>query len=197
MFSTSELIDVIVMTIAVGFIFKDYFKRPQHKNFDPLVAARQSNFKTFLHDIGYAILITAPAVIFHELAHKLTAMSFGLTATFHAAYKFLLVGVFLKLVHSPFLFFVPGYVTHPPTGPIQTMAIAFSGPGLNLLLWIGSAIALSIGKFKQGSRLISILALTARINMFLFFFNMLPIPPFDGFSFFSSLYELVRPLLPF
>lgn len=197
MFSASELIDLLVMTLAVGFIFRDFFKRPQHNDFDPLKAARQSKFTTFLGDMGYAILITAPAVIFHELAHKLVAMSFGLTATFHAAYKFLLVGVFLKLVNSPFLFFVPGYVTHPPTGPIQSMAIAFSGPGLNLLLWVGSAIALSLGKFKQGSRLIPVLALTARINMFLFFFNMLPIPPFDGFHFFASLWELGRPLLPF
>ena len=126
MFVLSEFIDVIVMTIAVGFIFKDFFHRPRKENYDPLKAVGESKHKTFLHDIGYSIIITAPAVIFHELAHKLVAISFGMSATFHAAYKFLALGILLKLFHVPFLFFVPGYVSHPNVGPIQTMAIAFA-----------------------------------------------------------------------
>ncbi|HIH49009.1 TPA: hypothetical protein HA296_05395, partial [Candidatus Woesearchaeota archaeon] len=31
--------------------------------------------------------------------------------------------------------------------------------------------------------------ITQKVNLFLFIFNMLPIPPFDGFTVFSGLYH--------
>jgi len=49
-------------------------------------------------DFKFAIIITAPAVILHELAHKFVAMAMGLTATFHAWYTGLGIGVFYEEV---------------------------------------------------------------------------------------------------
>lgn len=194
-FSIGELIDVVIMTIAVGFIFKDLFVQPHEEGFDPLRAVRESTFFRTWKDMYFAILITAPAIIFHELAHKLVAIYFGLSATFHASYTFLALGVVLKLLHSPFLFFVPGYVSHALAGPVETMAIAFAGPGLNLALWISaSLLCASTAIRKTYPKALLVFYLTARINMFLFFFNMLPIPPFDGFAVFSSLYTIVAPM---
>ncbi len=195
-FSIGELIDVVIMTVAVGFIFKDLFARPHEGRFDPIKAARESGFAKTWKDMRFAMIITAPAIIFHELAHKLVAIYFGLAATFHASYTFLAAGVGLKLLHSPFLFFVPGYVSHAPTGHVETMAIAFAGPFLNLVLWIVASLLCASSAIKKGyQKALPVLYLTSRINMFLFFFNMLPVPPFDGFNFFSGLYHVVRPML--
>jgi len=195
-FSVGELIDVIIMTVAVGFIFKDTFVRPHEGRFDPIKAAQESSFSKTWKDMRFAILLTAPAIIFHELAHKLVAISFGLVATFHASYSFLAIGVALRLLHSPFLFFVPGYVSHAATGHVETLAIAFAGPLLNLVLWVlASLLCASVTIQKSYPKALPALYLTSRINMFLFFFNMLPVPPFDGFSVFSSLYHVVGPML--
>ncbi len=195
-FSIAELIDVVIMTVAVGFIFKDVFVRPYEERFDPIRAVKESGFVRTWKDMRFAMFITAPAIIFHELAHKLVAIYFGLAATFHASYSFLALGVGLKLLHSPFLFFVPGYVSHAPAGYVESMAIAFAGPLLNLVLWlVASLFYASSAVKKRYPKALPMLYLTSRINMFLFFFNMLPIPPFDGFSFFSGLYHVIEPML--
>ena len=122
-----EIIDIIIMTLGVGFIFKDIFvvhKIPVGEKYDPLLHRpnRMENLKL-------AVLITAPAVIFHELAHKFAALYYGLEATFHAAYGWLGFGILLKLLNSGFIFFVPGYVTHSSAAlPLHTGVNAFAVP---------------------------------------------------------------------
>jgi len=183
--SFMELVDLAIMTLALGFIFKDFFIRPDaYENYDPLKPkAAKSNF-------WFAVMVTAPAIILHEMGHKFMAMGIGIDAVFHAYYPFLALGLILKLVGSGFIFVVPGYVTHAADiSAAQSTLISFAGPGVNLLLWSVSYFALKQRWFS--SRYTPFLALTSRINMFLFIFNMLPIPPFDGYSVFSGLYHLV------
>lgn len=174
-----EILDLIIMTLGVGFIFKDVFiiqpLPPKGEAYDPLIhrPSRIENFKL-------AILVTAPAIIFHELAHKFVAILYGLQATFHAAYGWLGLGILLKLLNTGFIFFVPGYVTHSGAATaLQNAAIAFAGPALNLILWIGAWILLK-RKEKYSAKAFMILTLTKKINMFLFFFNMIPLGFFDG-----------------
>jgi len=163
-----ELIDLLVMTVAVGYIFSGILKIPTKPTELP------SRWKDFL----VSTMIAAPAVVFHEAAHKVVATFLGLTATFHAAYKWLVLGIILK--HLNFgIFFIPGYVSIAGAGPLPSAMSAFAGPFLNLLM---ALICMAVLKYhKKLSHRVEIgLMLTKKLNLFLFVFNMLPIPPFDG-----------------
>ena len=68
-----EIVDIIIISLALGYIFKDFFRKPAPIEYDPLTHyknQRKDNFK-------FAILVTAPAVVLHELGHKVVAMIFG------------------------------------------------------------------------------------------------------------------------
>jgi hypothetical protein len=141
----------------------------------------------------FAIIVTAPAIILHELGHKFIALSVGATANFHAAYTFLALAVILKLASSGIIFFVPAYVSW--VGSVSffgSSAIAFAGPAVNLALWLGSwAILEYLPKHHMTKRYTQLLILTKQINMFLFGFNMIPLRlgpfSFDGYQVFHGL----------
>ncbi len=175
-FTFRELLDIIIMTVAVGYIFMDLFR--QHPmGFD------KKAFK-------FACMVTAPALIVHELAHKFTALAFGMSATFHAAYVWLLIGVVLKLMRTGFIFFVPAYVSIGGAA-VQAAPLALTagaGPFLNFVLFVISWALLKRKKMKKDTFIF--LQVTKQINLFLFIFNMLPIPLFDGWKFYAGLYQL-------
>jgi Zn-dependent protease len=170
LFTLNEVLDVLIMTVGVGYIFMDIFKIPKLAHF---------NWRGF----WLSCLVTAPGIILHELGHKFIALTFGAQAVFHAAYKFLALGIILKLISSPFIFFVPGYVSITPLPAVQSAFVAFAGPAVNGLLYLAAVIALQ----KQRSPKWQLFwCITRRLNGFLFLFNMLPIPGFDGFHVISS-----------
>ena len=185
-----EIIDLIAMTFFVGYIFSGMIPA-RRENYDPLVHYKRGfDFER----LKFAIMATAPAIIVHELAHKFVALGFGLNAVFYAFYRStftLMLGVFTiisKLTGFGFMFFVPGYVSIGGTGThLQFALTAFAGPFVNLILWLGSWYLLKNKFYKKKHYLL--LLLTSRINMFLFIFNMLPIPGFDGYKVFV---ELIR-----
>jgi Zn-dependent protease len=182
-----EVIDLVVMIAAIGFIFKDYMNVPDTRNYEPLDYFRR---KTSFLGSGFknAVMVAAPAIALHEAGHKIAALSFGLNATFHAAYTWLGIGVLLKLFNAPFLFFVPGYVSYSGfVEPLGRALIAFSGPLVNLLLFLFATVALR-QKWFNGKHT-PLLILAKQINLFLFIFNMLPIPGFDGSHVFSGLLQ--------
>ena len=176
-FSIRELFDVVIMTLAVGYIFMDMFRKEPY-GFDK---------KAFM----FACLVTAPALIFHELAHKFVALSFGLEATFHAAYFWLLLGIVLKMLRFGFIFFVPAYVSIGGTAinPLASALIAGAGPFLNLLLFVTAWLLLKQKRIKHNTYVF--LQVTKQINLFLFIFNMLPIPFFDGMKFYQGIFQTV------
>ncbi len=173
------------MTTGVAFIFMDRFgithAMPSETD-DPIIAYYQKKRAAInWQSLWIACIITAPAVIFHELAHKTVAISYGLQATFHAAYFWLGFGIVMKLLNTGFIFFVPGYVTHSAAAtPLQSVAIAFAGPFLNFMLWLVSWLLLKFKPFELSTKSIQILVATRYINGFLFIFNMLPFGFFDG-----------------
>ncbi len=181
MITPIEILRLVIMTLALGFIFKDILKVPS--SYDPL-KKKAINY----HDFLFASIVVAPAIILHEMAHKFVAVFFGLSAEFHAHYLGLGLGIFLRLIGSPFLFFVPGFVMVEGASPLQHSIIAVAGPLMNLALWIAAALLLrSSLKIEGKSRMA--LHLTKQINMLLFIFNMLPIPGFDGYHFFTGMYQ--------
>lgn len=183
MISTREIFEILVMTIAVGYIFMDLFR------------IRHRITHTFpWKELGFACLVTAPALIAHELAHKFVAIASGLQATFHAAYLWLGLGVLLKLLHAPFIFFIPGYVSigcaSAPCNPAPlTLAlVAFAGPALNLILWLTGWLVIK-QKLVHSRKWFVFWYITQKINMFLFILNMLPVPGFDGFKVYTGLWQ--------
>lgn len=177
-FTFGELIDVVLMTLAVGFIFMDLFRTNAVGWFDK-------------NAFQFACLVTAPALIVHELAHKFVAVGFGLDATFNAAYVWLLIGIALKLMRSGFIFFVPAYVSIGGAAvitPLASASTAFAGPFLNLVLFGVAWAVLKQPRLKK--RTFVFWQVTKQINLFLFVFNMLPIPGFDGLKVYQGLYQL-------
>jgi len=176
-----ELFDAAVMTLAVGFIFMNLLNR-----FTQNYYIKRFDWKVF----WFACLIGAPAILLHELAHKFIAMAFGMSATFNAAYLWLGIGILLVLMRSPFLFFVPAYVAISGNGTNLGYALSsLAGPAMNFVLWMTALVVLRTQKIQK--KHMAFWYLTKQINMFLFIFNMLPIPGFDGFHFFSNILRVI------
>jgi|SRR3989344_9588568 len=186
--SIAEIFDIVIMTAAVGYIFMDVLRQFKAKDYFQY-GFDWSAFKL-------ACLVTAPALILHELFHKFTAIAFGLSAVFHASYFWLVFGIILKTLHSPFLFFVPAYVsinctdTNCVISPLSSALVAFAGPFANLLLFVVSKLWLQKKRLPMRTRVI--LHITKQINMFLFVFNMLPFPLFDGFKVYEGLFYVIK-----
>lgn len=210
LFSVYELVDIVVMSLIVGYIFKDVFRRPKGVPQQGIVTMKQSSDGSYgleygqqfldmssylaftkrpwYDDLKYSIMVTAPAIILHEFGHKFVAMAFGLQATFHAAYGGLLMGLFLKWFLG-FIMFIPAYVSIPAaTAPLLSALISIAGPLVNLGLWLGARHALKRGLFKGHEHA---LVLVREINRVLFILNMLPIPGFDGFHFFVGIIRVL------
>ncbi len=184
MFVLSEIIDIVLMTLATGFVFSDMFGKKRHVA-DVVDLYKQNSFLDW-EAIKFAAMVTAPAIILHELGHKFLAMGFGMNATFHAAYFWLGLAVVAKMMRFPFLFFVPAYVSISGAGTsLEYSLAAAAGPFVNIAIWGLATLYLKFGKPKR--KHIPVLVLTQRINLFLSIFNLLPIPGFDGFQFFTGL----------
>jgi len=66
---------------------------------------------------------------------------------------------------------------------LGVVLVAFAGPGSNLVLAFASAILLHFvpaGSGVGGEWVVNALVASMRINLILFFFNLIPIPPLDG-----------------
>ena len=185
-----EIIDIVVMTIAIGYIFSRFFRREPKEGYDPLTYYKKN---TLVEDIKFGAMIAAPAVVLHELAHKFVAMGFGASATLHAPglfgipYGMYLLVILLIHLNFPIIFFVGGYVSHGFLPPLQSSLVAFAGPFTNLLLWLAG---MSLIKYKLIDRkYYRTIGLMAKLNLFFFIFNMIPIPGFDGFHVFRGLIQ--------
>lgn len=172
LFTFGEIIDIILMTAIIGYIFKDIFRNKPRITYDPLKATKSNE------NFWFAAISVGLSIVLHELGHKFIAMYFGLQATFHAAYGFLGLGVLLKLMNFGFIFFVPAYVSHPATLPIYSAAIAFAGPAVNGLLWLLCGYLISHNLVQK--KYLPLIHFTKYVNGFLFIVNMLPIPGLDG-----------------
>ncbi len=161
-----EIFDLILMWITTTYIFLP--KKP-----------------LTLKEIKTYFLWVGGGVVLHEIFHKITALILGVNATFHAFYPGLIIAVLLKLI-SPILILLPGYVSINSfyLTPLQELLISFAGPFANLLLWLG------LRKLAVKKQDIYIYW-ASEINKFLFIFNMLPIPPLDGFKVLIALLSLI------
>lgn len=188
LFTLREIVDLVIMIAALGYVFMSYIPKPITRHD---VFSRGRGFQW--EDFKFAIYVTAPAIVLHELMHKFVALSLGVKdAVFQAWYFGLFLGIFLKLIHSPLILFAPGYVSFSTTSYAVTTITAFAGPAMNLLLFFLAKMVLE-RKSRLTKQQALLLYLTKQINLFLFVFNMLPIPPLDGSKVFYGLYKLAFP----
>jgi Zn-dependent protease len=173
MLTLFELADIVITIIAASFIFSgltEHLKR----------------HATFGQKLLLAAAIVGPAVVLHELGHKIFALAIGLQATFQAAYMWLGLGVLLKLIGFPLIFLVPAYVSVAGATPMQHAWIALAGPAINALLYVLCWLLLRFGTFNRTTT--GVLIVSQTVNGFLFIFNMLPIPGFDGYAFWTGIF---------
>lgn len=189
LFSLFEIFNIFVMSFALGFIFTGIAKRPKTnlENYYRSLTKKSFRINTFIKDLLYSTAVIAPGIVLHEMGHKFTAILFGAHATFYASYEFLGLGIILKLVNFPFLFFIPGYVSIIGSlTALQSALIAFDGPFMNLIVSMVSLLLFKkLNKINQKWK--KALYLSYKINLFLFFFNLIPIPPFDGYTVLTGL----------
>lgn len=176
MITPLEILYIIITTLVVGYVFSGIirFEKSQHKD------AIFNYYKIFSwQQVKWGIIMAAPGIILHELAHKFTALSFGLIAEYQIWPTGLLMGIILRALNTGFIVLAPGYVVIQGATSMQSALTAFAGPLMNLILWLGSYAILKYNKkLKPKTQLL--LLLTQKINMWLFIFNMIPIPPLDG-----------------
>lgn len=186
LFSINELIDLVIMVVAVGFIFSKIFKKEQIA-YDPLEQLRKKS--VWFDDLWYGIIIAAPAIVLHELAHKFVAMGFGATATLQAPVILYLIAIAMVLSKFPIIFLVGGYVSIiGQLSPVQLALVSVAGPLTNCAIWGVSRIIVKNNVMKKYTREI---VLVGKLNFFLFVFNMIPIPMFDGFGFFYNILRVI------
>ncbi|WP_375479988.1 site-2 protease family protein [uncultured Nostoc sp.] len=82
------------------------------------------------------------------------------------------------------------------SGKLGNILVSAAGPLSNLALGILFIMLLKLFFNPNLSGLLSVkfLYLAARINLTLFLFNLLPIPPLDGFHIFSEIFPQLKPL---
>lgn len=194
--SGQEVIDIIIMSVFLGWLFEDLLKPKTLLNVDDddivnkYLGKKKS--KWFQSNFFFSVLVVSPAVILHELGHKFVAMGFGLDATFFAFYhdSFTLglaaLAAFLKLTGFGFVFIVPGFVgISAGASSMQSFWIAFAGPLVHAVFFVGSLL---IEKFVTNisARTKEYLYLSKWINGLLFLINMLPIPGIDGWAVYTN-----------
>ncbi len=179
-----EIFYMVVITVVLAYIFMSFI-RPKNTEFFTY-KKRGFDWDSF----KFSAMVAAPGVILHELGHKFMGLYFGYNASFEIFWFGLFLGVFLKIIGSPFLIIAPGYVTLPGiANPLHLSLTAFAGPFINLVLWIGSLAILNRAKLTRKQA--EFFYLTKHINMILFIFNMIPFPPLDGSKVLTGLFSFL------
>lgn len=180
-----EVIYLVAASFVVGYIFSEYVRKHSKD------VIEQYNTGFSWETLKFATMIAAPGIVLHELAHKFVAMGFGLNAVFEIWPTGLAVGVILKLIGSGFMLLAPGYVSILGiTSALQQFLISFAGPAMNLVLWLGAKHIVEHKKDLSRNYAIGLFAMS-EMNKWLFIFNMIPLPPLDGYKIFSGLFSLV------
>ncbi|GAB7093133.1 hypothetical protein JCM30237_02850 [Halolamina litorea] len=174
-FSASELQDLLIAWLALGFAFAVFFAGGGNA----AVSLITGNPGGFAVALVVSLLTAGVGFLLHELGHKVVAVRYGNVAAFKADYNMLFLAVMSAFLG--FIFAAPGAVHH--RGRIterQHGLIALAGPVVNLVLaaifvpiWIGGLVA--------GIDLLTLLGGRGlAVNLFLAAFNLIPFGALDG-----------------
>ena len=146
------------------------------------------------------IVIIIISITLHELAHGYAAMSQGDDTPKRAGHITLNPVVHMGVQSLIFLCIAGISWGQMPVNPykfrngrISDIWVSAAGPLSNLALALLSILLLLIF-YDSGLLSRDFIYLAARVNLTLFLFNMLPIPPLDGFSIFSNIFPELKQL---
>lgn len=166
-FNSIELKDLLISSIAIALVVI------WPRGFPSFTTGFLLNFIVAIFTVGIAFIL-------HELAHRTVARHFGAWSEFRAWYEGLAIAIVLKIVLG-FTFIAPGavYIHKDYLTTKENAYISLAGPLTNVALAILFLI-LPIPLIHFSGYYIDISGYGYHVNMFLAFFNMLPIYPFDG-----------------
>src|SRR3989344_9263488 len=148
-----EVLGILIVTGVVGYIFSGYMQMSLGG------VGSSLNWQT----LKLSMLVAGPAIILHELLHKFVGLAFGLSAMFNVFWEGLGLALILRWINSPILLLAPAYVVVPDALPIQKVFIAFAGPAVNLVLWLGAGYYLKTNK-TFGKKKLLVVGMTKQIN---------------------------------
>lgn len=177
-FSKEEIKDIVISTLALGFIFtwnaKLFFGNPAAFFLTALITTA----------------IVALSFIPHELMHKYSANKFHCHARYEMWKTGLLIALALAIIsNGSFVFAAPGavviytsYYSHRGLEQVglssrQNAVISAAGPLTNIAI---AAAFFALLYLSPTSGYISIYLTIIKINAFLAMFNLIPLPPLDG-----------------
>ena len=128
--------------------------------------------------LGVSALVVLAGFLFHELGHKFVAQRYGAWAEFRMYPLGLMLAIMMSflgvLFAAPGAVYIAGRVTKKQNG-----LISLAGPIVNLA--IGGLFLAAWLSFPYGTTGL-ILNLVAVMSLFLGGFNLIPIPPLDGYK---------------
>jgi len=167
----TELIHILIAWIGITFAFS--FASILSKNYIYILAV---------------LIGTLTGFIGHELAHKFSAIHYGAYARFFIWPMGLGFAIIMSLVTmGSFVFAAPGavYIWGKNISKKENGVISIFGPLANYIFAIiFIALGFIFAIFLPNKIAITIMFIVAQINLFLGAFNLLPIPPLDGFKVF-------------
>jgi Zn-dependent protease len=162
---TGEIFDILVSVIALAVAFS---------------IGRMQYFPIIVATVGVGFVA-------HELAHRFVANHYGAKAFFKAWPGGLLLMLAMAIVtNGGFLFAAPGavYIYSSYLSRRENGIISISGALTNFLLailFMFVAVAIGMRGTPTAAMLAeSFIAFGTYTNLYLAFFNMIPIPPLDG-----------------
>jgi Zn-dependent protease len=157
-------------------------------------------FTSPLYFFRYVVIIVI-SIVLHELAHGFAALSQGDDTPETAGHITLNPVVHMGIPSLIMLMFVGMSWGQMPVNPSNfrhkwsDAFVAAAGPLSNLAIAFIACAIIAISKTRDIPALSpEFFGMMAFINVFLFLFNLLPVPPLDGFTVISDLFPSLKPV---
>ncbi|MDO5850945.1 MAG: site-2 protease family protein [Methanobacteriaceae archaeon] len=182
-FSRLEKRDLTITIIVITFLFTYLF-------------SKGSNLATFVLLLPVSFVAVGLSFVLHELGHKYMAQEYGFYAEFKMWMQGLILAIFTAFLG--FIFLAPGavYISAYQITDEQNGKISLAGPIVNIILAIIflilkiTVLPLLTTPDLLTFELAMIILIGFNVNSFLAFFNLLPIPMFDG----SKIFKWNKPI---